>query len=99
MPLSKYQRIARKLPVEEMPQCYEEQPKTLKNEEQWEKSRKITILRSWEIRIQFHDIGCVVHVGCKSFAFVSIEAAHKEIGRYIENPELVATQHGFGDHF
>ena len=68
------------------------------SKEQWEKRQKINILKNWEIRIKFHDIGCVVYVGCKSFAFESIEAAHKEIGRYIENPQLVATQHGFGDH-
>ena len=67
--------------------------------EQRRQRRRIEVLKNWEIRIQPLDRGCVVHVGCKSIAFVSIEAAHKEIGRYIENPELVATQHGFGDHF
>jgi hypothetical protein len=69
------------------------------SKEQREQRRRIEILKLWEIKIQPLDRGCVVHVGCKSIAFVSIEAAHKEIGRYIENPELVATQHGFGDHF
>ena len=69
------------------------------SKEQREQRRRIEVLKNWEIRIQPLDRGCVVHVGCKSIAFVSIEAAHKEIGRYIENPELVATQHGFGDHF
>ena len=69
------------------------------SKEQREHRRKIEILKNWEIKIHPLDRGCVVYVGCKSIAFVSIEAAHKEIGRYIENPELVATQHGFGDHF
>jgi hypothetical protein len=69
------------------------------SKEQREQRRRIEILKLWEIKIQPLDRGCVVHVGCKSIAFVSIESAHKEIGRYIENPELVATQHGFGDHF
>jgi hypothetical protein len=88
------------MPQQEMPQCLEEGPtQPCEGKEQWEKRQKINILKNWEIRIQFHDTGCVVHVGCKSFAFESIEAAHKEIGRYIENPQLVATQHGFGDHF
>jgi hypothetical protein len=95
MPLSKYQRIARKLPVEEMPQCYEEQPKTLKNEEQWEKSRKITILKNWEINIRFHDIGCVVHVGCKSFAFESVSSAMQVVNQYTNDPAAVAKAYGF----
>lgn len=69
------------------------------SKEQREQRRKVEILKRWEIRIQPLDRGCVVHVGCKSIAFVSIESAHKEIGRYIGNPQLVATQHGFGDHF
>ena len=93
-------------PDQEMPQCLEERT-TIPCEsdgpresiEQRRQRRRIEVLKNWEIRIQPLDRGCVVHVGCKSIAFVSIEAAHKEIGRYIENPELVATQHGFGDHF
>jgi hypothetical protein len=68
------------------------------SKEQREQRRRIEVLKNWEIRIQPLDRGCVVHVGCKSIAFVSIEAAHKEIGRYIENPQLVATQHGFEEH-
>ncbi len=56
------------------------------------------ILKNWEIQIQILDKGCVVRVGCKSIAFVSFEAAYKEIGRYIENPQLVATQHGFAEY-
>ena len=60
--------------------------------------RRIEILKNWEIQIQILDKGCVVRVGCKSIAFVSIEAAYKEIGRYIENPQLVATQHGFAKY-
>ena len=68
------------------------------SEEQREQRRKIGILKLWEIKIQPLDRGCVVYVGCKSFAFVSIEAAYKEIGRYLENPQLVATQYGFEEH-
>jgi hypothetical protein len=86
-------------PEQEMPQCFEEKTIPCESKEQREQRRRIEVLKNWEIRIQPLDRGCVVHVGCKSIAFVSIEAAHKEIGRYIENPQLVATQHGFGDHF
>jgi hypothetical protein len=69
------------------------------SEKQREPRRRIEILKNWEIRIQSLDLGCVVNVGCKSIAFTNIEEAYREIGRYIENPQLVATQHGFGDHF
>ena len=93
-------------PVEEMPQC--EGPMTEMNQElkvdsceskeQREQRRKIEILKRWEISIHALDRGCVVKVGCKSIAFTSIEAGYKEIGRYLENPQLVATQHGFEEH-
>ena len=86
-------------PEQEMPQCFEEKTIPCESKEQREQRRRIEVLKNWEIRIQPLDRGCVVHVGCKSIAFVSIEAAHKEIGRYIENPQLVATQHGFREHF
>jgi hypothetical protein len=65
------------------------------SKEQREARRRIEILKRWEIKIQPLDRGCVVSVGCKSIAFVSLEAAHKEIVRYFENPQLVANQHGF----
>lgn len=68
------------------------------SKEQREQRRRIEVLKHWEIKIQPLDRGCVVHVGCKSIAFVSIEAAYKEIGRYIENPQLVTTQHGFKEY-
>jgi hypothetical protein len=29
---------------------------------------------------------------------VIIEAGYKKISRYLENPQLVATQHGFKEH-
>ena len=74
------------------------QKEPIESNEQREQRRRIEVLKNWEIRIQPLDRGCVVYVGCKSIAFTSIEEAYKEIGRYIENPQLVATQHGFQNH-
>ena len=85
--------------IQEMLKGLEEDTISCESKEQREQPRRIEVLKNWEIRIQFHDTGCVVHVGCRSFAFESIEAALKEIGRYSENPQLVATQHGFGYYF
>ena len=91
-------------PEQEMPQCLEEMPvcktpiEPCESEEQIDERRKLDILKRWEIGILPLDRGCVVKVGCKSIAFTSIDAAYKEIGRYLENPRLVATQHGFGEH-
>jgi len=82
-------------PVGEGPQCLEG---AVESKEQREQRRRLEILKRWEIAIHVLDRGCVVKVGCKSIAFVSIEDGYKEIGRYLENPQLVATQHGFEDH-
>jgi hypothetical protein len=85
----------------EMPQCLELPTEPCESKEQRERReqrRRMEILKHWEIGIQVLDRGCVVKVGCKSIAFTSIEAGYKEIGRYLENPQLVATQHGFEEH-
>ena len=84
--------------VVEGPQCLEEAVKPCESEEQREQRRRIDILKRWEITVRPLDRGCIVGVGCKSIAFTSIEAGFKEIGRYLENPQLVATQHGFEEH-
>jgi len=86
-------------PVQEMPQCFEEGPTIpCESKEQGEQRRRLDLLKRWEISIHVLDRGCFVRVGCKSIAFTSIEAGYKEIGRYLENPQLVATQHGFEEH-
>ena len=43
-------------------------------------------LREYEIRIQFLHRGCIVHVGCKSVAFETVESAMKEVNDYVNNP-------------
>ena len=84
--------------VQSMPQCLEGGTIPCESKEQREQRRRIEILKRWEIAIHVLDRGCIVKVGCKSIAFTNIEAGYKEIGRYIENPQLVATQHGFEEH-
>ena len=49
------------------------------------KPRNEDVLREYEIRIQFLSRGCIVHVGCKSIAFESIENAMKELNEYVNN--------------
>ena len=49
------------------------------------KPRNEDVLREYEIRIQFLNRGCVVHVGCKSIAFESVENAMKELNEYVNN--------------
>ena len=42
-------------------------------------------LREYEIRLQFLHRGCIVHVGCKSIAFETVESAMKEVNDYVNN--------------
>jgi len=48
------------------------------------------VLREYEIRIQFLDLGCIVHIGCKSIAFDDPYKAIEEVKAYILNPKEVA---------
>jgi hypothetical protein len=43
------------------------------------------VLPEYEIRIQFLNRGCIVHVGCKSIAFETTESAMKEVNEYVNN--------------
>ena len=49
------------------------------------KPRNEEVLREYEIKIQFLNRGCIIHVGCKSIAFESIETAMKELNEYVSN--------------
>jgi hypothetical protein len=80
--------------VEEMPITVD----TRKNDKQWEERQRINILKNWEIRIQFHDIGCVVYIGCKSFAFESVSSAMQVVNQYTDDPAAVAKAYGFEGH-
>jgi tRNA(Phe) wybutosine-synthesizing methylase Tyw3 len=43
------------------------------------------LLQQHEVRLQFLSRGCIIHVGCKSIAFESVEAAIKELNYYVTN--------------
>ncbi len=47
---------------------------------------QINQLKRWPINIQFCDRGCMVQIGCKSFAFESIEQAMAELTAYTKDP-------------
>jgi len=47
---------------------------------------KIKQLKSHDIEIKFFDQGCLVKVGCKSFAFESIEEAMAGLVAYTKDP-------------
>jgi hypothetical protein len=47
---------------------------------------QINRLKHLNIEITFFDRGCLVRVGCKSFAFDSIEQAMAELTAYTKDP-------------
>jgi hypothetical protein len=47
---------------------------------------QINQLKHWKLEITFFDRGCLVRVGCKSFAFESIEKAMAELVAYTKDP-------------
>jgi len=47
---------------------------------------QINRMKNWNIEIAFFDRGCLVRVGCKSFAFESIEQAMAELVAYTKDP-------------
>jgi hypothetical protein len=47
---------------------------------------KTSILRDYEINIQFLSRGCVIRVGCKSIPFESVELAMTHLNRYVNDP-------------
>ena len=49
---------------------------------------KMEVLKQYSISIQFHDVGCIVQVGCKSVAFNTIESAMEAINTYVKDPYM-----------
>ena len=68
------------------------------SKEQREQRRRIEILKLWEIKIQPLDRGCVVYVGCKNFAFESLDAAMETVKQYVDNPVAVIKHYGFENY-
>ena len=50
-------------------------------------SKRVEFLKEYSIGIRFLSTGCVVDVGCKSFAFSTIKEAMEELNKYVINPE------------
>jgi hypothetical protein len=54
---------------------------------------QVNRLKQWNIEISFFDRGCLIRVGCKSFAFESIEQAMVELVAYTKDPIGVSEKH------
>ena len=54
---------------------------------------QIRLLKQWQVNIQFCDRGCMVQIGCKSFAFESIEQAMAELVAYTKDPIVVGEKY------
>lgn len=50
------------------------------------KRQNKNLLREYELRIQFFTTGCIVHVGCESHAFDTVEKGMEEVTLYVNNP-------------
>ena len=50
---------------------------------------EISFLKSHTVEISFCNRGCVVKVGCKSYAFENIEEAMAELEKYIKRPREI----------
>jgi hypothetical protein len=68
------------------------------SKEEREQRRRTEILKLWEIKIQPLDRGCVVYVGCKNFAFESLDAAMETVKQYVDNPLAVIKHYGFENY-
>jgi hypothetical protein len=93
------EKTLREEPTQEIPQCLEDGQKILcESEERWEQQRRIVILKKFEVNIKFHDRGCTVGVGCKSFAFENVAMAVLALKEYIEDPAAVINEYGFKEY-
>lgn len=50
------------------------------------KPSPLEVLKAYDIRLNFLDRGCLVHVGCKTIAFENVDSAMLEINNYVNNP-------------
>jgi hypothetical protein len=52
---------------------------------EWRPS-KTELLKEYRVQIEFLSIGCVIHVGCKSIPFATVNEGMKALNEYIDNP-------------
>ena len=50
------------------------------------------LLQKYRVEIGFMTEGCLIHVGCKQFAFSSIKEAMKALNKYVKNPAVYHKQ-------
>lgn len=50
------------------------------------KEPRIQLLKNWDVTIKVLDVGCTIKVGCKNFAFSSIEEGIVELNKYYKDP-------------
>lgn len=50
------------------------------------KPSRMSLLREYDISIQFMSLGCAVQVGCKTIGFSNINEAMEAINEYVKNP-------------
>ena len=87
--------------MEELPQCPPPMPEPMTErgvamearnnerispEEPSKEIQRLIALKRYEIRVRFLDHGMVIEVGCKSFAFSSVEDGVANLHAYMENP-------------
>ena len=53
--------------------------------EQWKPLRQ-ECLRSYEVKIRFLTIGCVISVGCKEIPFTTIKEGMEALNEYVARP-------------
>lgn len=64
------------------PTRLDEQPQAT---EQWKPTRS-ECLRSYEVKIRFLTIGCVISVGCKEVPFTTIKEGMEALNEYVARP-------------
>jgi hypothetical protein len=69
---------------EEMGNAYNAQNCVQKEEY---KRPKQDVLKDYRITIEFLSVGCIIHIGCRSIPFTSVNQAMEELNMYIKNPE------------
>lgn len=52
---------------------------------EWRPSKN-ECLREYRIQIEFLSIGCIIHVGCKSIPFQTVNEGMKALNDYVDNP-------------
>ena len=67
---------------------------TFRGEEKEKEKEKTPqeLLTKYGVEINFKSEGCVIHVGCRQFAYSSIKKAMKALNKYVKNPAIYHEQ-------